>query len=523
MIPISVSLRHYKRSDVQEEIIVHSKDREVAIKFNENFGKRPDMLRHASDVLELAKEGATSFHASEELWSNPLQLEPSLKRHELDRLRIGWDLVLDVDCPIWEYSQIITFFIIKALKENGISSISCKFSGNKGFHIGVPFEAFPLTIDKKETRLLFPDGVKTIASFLINEEVDKGNRLTDYVLKEGILEMLEKTGKRKDELIQNFCTICNLFAEHQKVKFEYTCPKCLRSIILDYNTEIKCEKCYKFMEKKIISKYIKEGSHPHKFVDICHKCGNKELVKKLNLQEILNIDTLLISSRHLYRMPYSLHEKSGLVSTPIDPEKVLFFKKSDALPQNVKISKNRFLDKENVKAGEAILLFDKAFTWNLKFKEATDTTKKSGRDFEAPKTALPEELFPPCIKIILNGLEDGRKRALFVLVNYFTSIGWDYDMIEKKLKEWNARNREPLREVNLLGHLRYHKQQQKKIPPPNCPKRENNTPLINQQNYYTDLRVCSPDSFCARIKNPAQYTAKKARMAENGNKQISLQ
>ena len=65
MIPINVSLSHYKRDDIQEEIIYNSKDREVAARFNDQFGKRPDVLRHANDILELAKQGATSFHASD--------------------------------------------------------------------------------------------------------------------------------------------------------------------------------------------------------------------------------------------------------------------------------------------------------------------------------------------------------------------------------------------------------------------------------------------------------------------------
>jgi len=106
MIPINVSLSHYKREDIQEEIIANSKDREVAAKFNDNFGKRPDVLRHTNDILELARQGATSFHASEELWRNPLQIDTSLRKHELDNLRIGWDLVLDIDCGFFEYSKI---------------------------------------------------------------------------------------------------------------------------------------------------------------------------------------------------------------------------------------------------------------------------------------------------------------------------------------------------------------------------------------------------------------------------------
>src|SRR3989344_7020800 len=154
MIPISVSLSYYKRSDVQDEIIANSKDREVAARFNDTFGKRPDVLRNPSDILELAKQGATSFHASEERWKNALQLEPSLRQQELENLRIGWDLILDIDCGFFEYSRIAADLVIKALKFHNVKSVSCKFSGNKGFHIGVPFEAFPAKIRNEETKNL---------------------------------------------------------------------------------------------------------------------------------------------------------------------------------------------------------------------------------------------------------------------------------------------------------------------------------------------------------------------------------
>ena len=121
---------------------------------------------------------------------------------------------------------------------------------------------------------------------------------------------------------------------------------------------------------------------------------------------------------------------------------------------------------------------------------------------------MPEELFPPCISIILNGIDEGRKRALFILINYFSSIGWDYEMIEKKLKEWNAKNREPLRDVYLLGQLRYHKQMRKRILPPNC----------SNEMYMLGIGVCKPDSFCQKIKNPAQYTTKKAWLINRSGK-----
>ena len=105
------------------------------------------------------------------------------------------------------------------------------------------------------------------------------------------------------------------------------------------------------------------------------------------------------------------------------------------------------------------------------------------------------------IKLILNtGLSDGRKRALFILINFLTSLGWNYDDIEKYLKEWNKKNNEPLRENYLLGQLRYHKTQKKKILPANC----------NNMMYYVDIGVCKPDNLCTKIKNPVSYALRKS-------------
>src|SRR3989338_2370230 len=434
MIPLNVSLSHYKRADIQEEIIANARDREIAIKFNYSFGKRPDVLRNNSDILELAKQGATSFHASEELWRNPLQLDTSLKKHELDNLRIGWDLIIDIDCGIFEYSREAADLVVKALKFHKIKSISCKFSGNKGFHIGVPFEAFPPKIRNDETKNLFPEAPRKIALY-IKEMIKQplGEKIMNFE-KNDFNAIIEKTGKNANDIIYY---------------------------------------------------------------------SNK--ARALNAEPFLNIDTLLISPRHLYRMPYSLHEKSGLASTPLNPEKVLLFRKEFAIPKNVRISKHRFLEREKAENDESRQLLMEALDFNTK-QESIGIKEK--REFEVPGKALPEELFPPCIKLILNGLEDGKKRALFILINYFTSIGWDYDMIEKRLKEWNKKNREPIREVYLLGQLRYHKQMQKKILPPNC----------SNEMYMLGIGVCKPDNFCPKIRNPAQYTTKKAWMMNRGSK-----
>ena len=66
MIEQSIRLNHYKRQDIQAEMAIHSQNREIAARFEDKFGSRPDVLNNPADVMEFAKQGATSFHCSEE-------------------------------------------------------------------------------------------------------------------------------------------------------------------------------------------------------------------------------------------------------------------------------------------------------------------------------------------------------------------------------------------------------------------------------------------------------------------------
>ncbi|MBI2582439.1 hypothetical protein HYV87_04925 [Candidatus Woesearchaeota archaeon] len=170
MLDKGVCLRFYKRKDIQDAIIAHAKNKEIGVRYNESFGKRPDILSYPKEILELSLRGVTSFHASEEIWENPLELESNKSKKELDQLRCGWDLVLDIDCKFVDYSKIAANLIIQFLKYCGVKDISVKFSGNKGFHIGVPFEAFPKKVGETETKNLFPDAAKRIA-FYIKENI----------------------------------------------------------------------------------------------------------------------------------------------------------------------------------------------------------------------------------------------------------------------------------------------------------------------------------------------------------------
>lgn len=97
--------------------------------------------------------------------------------------------------------------------------------------------------------------------------------------------------------------------------------------------------------------------------------------KKLDVGKFLEIDTILIAPRHLYRMPYSFHEKSELVSIPINPNKVMEFKKDMAKPDNVRFE-HEFL-KRSVKRDEAKTLILNSFDY--KPKKRRRKTSKSKR------------------------------------------------------------------------------------------------------------------------------------------------
>ena len=492
-------LEYYSRKEIQGAIVESSRGREVAIKFGDKgFGKRPDTLTYPRDVYELARQGATSFHISEELWENPRKLDIKLSREEINNLRIGWDLVIDVDFEEWNATKLITHSLIKALKEHKVSSVSCKFSGNKGFHIGVPFEAFPDKVIVKgqmiETRMLFPEGVQRIVKYLTDHIDNKNN---GFEISRKILAMdsfrnyLEKNNKRMEEATLEICSKCGTeFKEKSKEDIiEFICPKCeFRAVLKEDAPFLRCVKCSTMMEKMKAKKTKK-----------CGKCKGTNFIRKLNLK----IDTILISSRHLFRGIYSMHEKSGLVSMPIDADKVLGFEKESAHPEKVEIGKYPFLNREKASGNEGKELIIRAFDFKPDIEEEKIETNEQ-KEFEDISEAIPKQFFPPCIEIVLKGVEDGKKRSLFVLVNYLTSIGWNYDDIEKLLNEWNKNNSNPFREGSIENQIRYHKGLKKRVLPPNC---------ANEQ-YYKDFGVCKPDSFCGRIKNPVQYSIRKAKMAQ---------
>jgi len=393
---------YYSRPDIQKAIFDFSQNREIVPRYFDGFGKRPDTLQYPADILAMVKKGATSFHCSEELWEDALKLSTDLNEKQLNELRTGWDLLIDIDSKYIDYSKIAAQLIINLLEFHGIKNISIKFSGSKGFHIIIPFKAFPKQIHESKTSDMFPEWARIIIQYIIE--------------------------KIKPQLIE------------------------------------------KITDLERSSKYVKDFEVPKQVMP----------------------DIILVSPRHLFRIPYSLHEKTALASVVIDKTKISQFQLTDADPLKTK-PKNFMPDCDE---GEAKELLMQALDW---YKEINkdEQEKKFKSDFKPIKLdKISEQNFPPCVKRILNGLEDGKKRALFVLINFFRSVDMDKDELEKRIEDWNKKNNPQLRQGYIKSQLSW-SYRKKPVLPPNC------------KEYYQGIGVCQPDDFCRLIKNPVNYTIRK--------------
>ena len=234
--------------------------------------------------------------------------------------------------------------------------------------------------------------------------------------------------------------------------------------------------------------------------EIAKRIGKKidELLtqNKLDPFKIVNLD--IFGSRHLFRMPFSLNEKTLLVSLPLTPHQLKKFEKSDALIENAKV-KNTFLKK--YKENEALALVTEALDWFAR-KGLEKVEFIAPKEVRRKKVKIGEKYFPPCIKRILEGMEDGRKRSIFILVTFLRNMGWSDQEVEKKLYEWNERNKPKLRENYIRTQLRWHFKQERNLLPPNC----------DHPVFYKDMGLDAYCNLCLKevgpIKNPVNYAFK---------------
>jgi hypothetical protein len=425
---------YYAQKEVQREFLRLAQNREVQCWFGEIRGRRPEIVNFEGDIRDLIRQGITSFHISEERWKDPLTIETGMSKRQLDDLRIGWDCILDLDSKNLEFSKYAAELLLEALKFHDIKCYSIKFSGNHGFHIGVPFEAFPPEVNGVNIKDYFPDGVRVISEYL-------------------------------KEMIKEFL---------------------LNKILEKYTVETAATSA----GKKVTEVMVNGKFDPFKVVDI---------------------DSVLISSRHLFRCAYSVNEKSGLVSIPIVDLKS--FDINNAKMENVKFDL-KFLDSEKAVPGEARGLLVQAFDWFKKTQSYVPDENKiklSQKTFELPKDAIKADFFPPCILKLMSGVkEDGRKRAIFILINFLQNMAWNAEQIEGFLMEWNKKNTEPLREGYIKAQISWFKRQNKTVLPPNC---DNNS-------YYKTMGIKCEDSICNMCKNPVNYAFRRYKISVSSVKPI---
>jgi len=406
-------VRFYARPEIQKEIVKIAKGREVAGRMiDDRFLKRPDMIQYPGDVAERVKQGYASFHCSVERWSNPMALGPELRPADLDELRSGWDLIIDLDAQSkLEYARTTAVCIVDFFKEFGITP-TVKFSGRRGFHIAVAKEAFPEEVNFSFLSKRYPDITRTIIRFI--KEKIKDRVLDELVKQEGGAAALLKT-----------------------------------------------------MEKSKLDPYV--------FVDVEESWGN----------------------RHLFRMPYSLHMGTGKASVPIRLFKLKAFE-----PEQASIDKIKILPYLENKKGEATELLLQALDWDAKVSKKEVEVKVVRK--RRVKTAIPEGFFPPCMRSLLAGIENGKKRSIFSLITFLKSVNWNQEKIEQTVKDWNIKNGEKGDELTnryVESQLRWHERQQREILPANCES--------EMFWHSTTPKLCQPDIICKNVKNPVNYAFKK--------------
>jgi hypothetical protein len=507
---------YYSNPKIQEVLFNFSNNREVIPRYFEGFGKRPDTLQYPSDVIGLVNKGATSFHASEEIWFNPLEINSDMKRSEIDKIRKSWDLLIDIDSPYLDCSKIAAILIIKELEKSGISNYGLKFSGSKGFHIIVPSKSFPESIKESKTSNMFPEWPRAISEYLMYKiKTEYNKQITNLNINfDAVQERIKLT---KKELTEINCPNCGEQSEKNLV-IDYECPRCKTTMQRPYNTNNKGKRKLRCIEDSCPGYFEIKNKKEHFFCKNCnftslskiHESDKKitytkdsnnskfssDFKEQVSGEKMASLDLVLVSPRHLFRMPYSLHEKTSLASIVISKNQILDFNPKDADPLKVKV-KNFY---PTPIPGEATKLLESAIYW--KNKQIDSEEKTSYKTFSNYKKVdlknVPEEFFPKPIKILLKGLPEGRKRGLFILLTFLRTLNYSPEYIDKKIKTWNEKNDPPLKQGYIKSQISWILKQKKQILPPN----------YKNDNFYKDLKLI--DSY-PKEKNPIVEVVRKVR------------
>ncbi len=253
---------------------------------------------------------------------------------------------------------------------------------------------------------------------------------------------------------------------------------------------------------RILAGFIREKISESLMKELIKRKGAKQLIDILE-EPPESLDPFYFvevekdwGSRHMFRAPYSLNEKTWLASLPINESQLKNFSTELARPEKVKTGAEFFKSKEN----EAETLLIEALDWNALQEKELPKKEKKRINWEK---RVPEEFFPPCMKLILAGLPDGRKRSIFTITNFLRMMNWSWPEIEEKVMECNKKNTQELPRNIVLGQLRWNQSNQ--MNPANC----------DTELFYKGIGICKPDETCKgrkMIKNPINYPFRKMRV-----------
>ena len=128
--------------------------------------------------------------------------------------------------------------------------------------------------------------------------------------------------------------------------------------------------------------------------------------------------------------------------------------------------------------------------------------KKTKTNYEKINiTGVTESMFPKPIKKLLEGLKEGRKRGLFILITFLRSLNFQKEYVLEKIVQWNKKNEPSLKEGYVKSQLDWHFKQKRQIFPPN----------YNNESFYKDLGLLEETP---NVKNPIVEVLRKIRKNE---------
>jgi len=370
-------------------------------------------------------------------------------------------------------------------------------SGSKGFHVLVPWKAFPQELSGKKTCEMFPEWPRRICAYLkeksrvfLEKEMSTEDSKSMAKFKRGVRCETCKNLSEETFQVLYICSSCKTRLENTLDNFKrkriIRCPNCSKEMV-----ELSKSK---FFTCRICDKNSK--THPDNF--------NEQAIVE-DIFEVLGLDVILVSSRHLFRMPYSLHEKTALASVVIDSSEVKNFDMiRDANPLKVKVKD--FMPESKVNEAQRLLI--EAIEYKIpeekfdisKVSKGNNQNEASGENKKYKEITIREfssKIYPPSINKILQGMGDGRKRALFILLSFFKSLKMPDERIQKEVELWNAKNTEQLPPSYIKGQLMWYAKTKPKLPP-NFDKP-----------YYKEIGII-PTQEEMKSKNPVSYAVKKS-------------